>query len=678
MARLRPAKTNFSRGEIDPLALMRHDTVAFENGAEKLRNVQVFPQGGARRRDGLEHIAEIPDVDATLIPSVAINNIKDIEFQFSITQLYVIIFVREFFYIYRNDVLVFEAAHTYTDAEIPQLNWTQNLDTLFIFHESHEIATLVRQGSDTSWLLSDFILTDFPTVVFDNTALGTLTPSATGDPEGTVNVTSNTAQFVAGDVGKFIRGNGGYGEITSFTSTTVVVLTLVTSFDDANIIGNGLWSKEEIAYSVARGFPVSGTIFQGRLVLAGSKSLPDFLAASRSGVIKNFANSSADDDSAIVAFSDTPGISTFLNVYGGRHLQIFAGDAEFYVPVSEQDPLTPNNVVLRRNSSVGSKGLLPDNTTRINIQTEEADGIVYFIQRGGGALREFVFDDAQFAYDANTVSLVSGHLVRDSVDMALRKSLSIEDPNYIWLVNDDGTLAMFCVLRSEQVNAWTLAETRGDFLQATTLDQDSYFAIRRTINSQTVHRLEKFNPGLLFDSGVIATNLGAPVSSVSNLDWLEGETVEIILDDSFVGTAVITSGVLTFPRDAENSYQFGIPFPVVERDEDDVLVPGSKNNVHIKPLPDDFALADGSTMGKRKRVVNATFRVNKTQGFYLNNKFQAFRSLGSDLLDESIKPFTGDKKIKSIPGWTERGQFDVTQQEPQKFNILGFAWDIAV
>ena len=674
MARLRPAKTNFTRGELDPQALMRHDTVAYENGAEKLRNVVVFPQGGARRRPGLEYIDEIPPKTASNKPTGTWDNIKIIEFRFSITQLYIIYFVKSYFYIYRNDAFVFEGSHTYTDAELPQLNWTQNLDTLFLFHPDHEQATLVRSGSDSSWVLSNFTLTMLPTVVFDNTANGTGNPSAVGTPGGTVTFTSGSSNFVAGDVGKFVRGNGGYGEITGYSSGTSVTLTIVQPFDDADLIANGLWGMEEVAYSASRGWPVSGTIFQGRLILAGAKALPDFFAASRSGVIRNFANTNADDDSGFSGFSDSDGISTFQNVLVARHLQIFANDGEFYIPKSENEGLTPNNSILRRNSSVGSKAKELDNTL-VNIKPEEMDGIVYFIQKGGGDIRSFIFNDGEQAYKADTVSIVSSHLIREPKDMAARKSQSITEPNYLWVVNGlDGSMACFCVLASEEVNAWTLLTTKGSFEGAGVLDQDSYFAIKRTINSATVWTLEKFNNDLLFDGGKTGTGV---VSSVSNLDWLEGEVIQVVLDGSYMGTVTVSSGVATFPRATTTSYQLGIPFPDVDEAGDENPA-GAGNNVLIKPLPDDFATRAGSTMGKRKRVVNVALRVYNTQGFYINNQWVPFRELGGSLLDETVPTKSRDVKIKSIPGYSERGQFSITQKEPQKMTVLGFAYDLAV
>ena len=60
MARLRPIKTNFTNGEVDPLITMRSDLPLFQNGAAKMRNVLPFAQGGLRRRDGLGFATAIP------------------------------------------------------------------------------------------------------------------------------------------------------------------------------------------------------------------------------------------------------------------------------------------------------------------------------------------------------------------------------------------------------------------------------------------------------------------------------------------------------------------------------------------------------------------------------------------------------------------------------------------
>ena len=78
MPRTRPIKTNFARGEIDPKAQMRSDIAAFENGADKIRNALVFPQGGVRRRPGLEFVDTLPPANPPQLPATPITRVASI------------------------------------------------------------------------------------------------------------------------------------------------------------------------------------------------------------------------------------------------------------------------------------------------------------------------------------------------------------------------------------------------------------------------------------------------------------------------------------------------------------------------------------------------------------------------------------------------------------------------
>ena len=48
--------TNFTSGELDPLLRSRTDLQQYQNGLEAAKNVLIQPQGGVRRRDGLEFL----------------------------------------------------------------------------------------------------------------------------------------------------------------------------------------------------------------------------------------------------------------------------------------------------------------------------------------------------------------------------------------------------------------------------------------------------------------------------------------------------------------------------------------------------------------------------------------------------------------------------------------------
>ena len=161
MARIREFKTNFTAGELDPNVNARTDIKYYYNGAAKLRNVYVLPQGGVRRRDGSTFIDTIP-LDGSNSPS----NTKLVGFQFSTVQRYLIVFYHNGIKVYKDGVLQATIASTYATEDIRALKFTQSLDTLLIFHPDYAPAQLQRGGSHTSWTLSNWTLINVPKYTF--------------------------------------------------------------------------------------------------------------------------------------------------------------------------------------------------------------------------------------------------------------------------------------------------------------------------------------------------------------------------------------------------------------------------------------------------------------------------------------------------------------------------------
>ena len=181
--------------------------------------------------------------------------------------------------------------------------------------------------------------------------------------------------------------------------------------------------------------------------------------------------------------------------------------------------------------------------------------------------------------------------------------------------------------------------------------------------------IEFFNEDLKFDGGVIVTGLGAPVTVVNDLEFLEGESIGVIVDDILFANETVVSGSISLPIPATNSYQLGIPFPDIENEETGV-------NVLVETLPADLLLSEGSVMGKKKRVTSCTVRFVDTQGFYLQNIQVPFRNL-PDVLDVPIPLQTGQKELRGLLGWDEFGQIKITQKEPLAMKVLGLAYDLS-
>ena len=91
MARFIDMQTNFTTGELDPLLRSRVDIQAYENALSEATNVVIQPQGGLKRRPGLEHIMELPDTGS----ASAANGVRLVPFEFSVDDSYMLVFTHE-------------------------------------------------------------------------------------------------------------------------------------------------------------------------------------------------------------------------------------------------------------------------------------------------------------------------------------------------------------------------------------------------------------------------------------------------------------------------------------------------------------------------------------------------------------------------------------------------------
>lgn len=515
-----------------------------------------------------------------------------ISFEFSTTQTYMIAATHLNLAIFREGVLVADVPTPYSDDDLAGISWSQNLDTLLIFHEDHPTKGVVRQGAHDEWHIADWAYTNIPT--YD------------------------------------------YG------------------------------SGAEPVISATRGWPRCGAFFQGRLYVAGLKGRPSTILATKAGSFTDLDTSTTDADFGLNVTALGDQVASFHGIFAGRHLQFFASSSEFYVPVSENEAITPTNFVLRETSNRGSqKGVRPFSV----------DGATMFLQRGGKSLREFLFVDSEAAYQANNLSLLASHLVRSPTDMALRRSANTDDADYVWLVNSDGTMAAFCTLRLQDINAWTLQSTDGPFVAVNTILEETYVLVDRTVQGTSCFHLERFDADTYTDAHMT----GGAASSASGLDYIEGETVEIRLDGVLQNNGVVSGGSVTFDRPALSSWEVGIPFPDVTADFDvDDEDKDTVQQIFARSMPAEEALPEGTQIGRKKRAVNCTVLVKDTLGLKINGNFVATRKFGSGLLDTTPATVTGEMRAGSILGWTDNGYIKLGQEGANPLNVLGLAYKLGV
>ncbi|MCR0984772.1 hypothetical protein [Roseomonas populi] len=616
MPAIKRAKTAFTAGELAPELLGRGDVPAWGNGAAKLRNIFIQPTGGVQRRPGLRHIAVLPG-RARLVP-----------FEVSTEQTYLLALGEGAARVFQGDTPIVEVGGPWTEAMLPQIGFTQNADMLLLLHRDMRPQIIARAGSG-NWAVRPFAFHAEP---FHRYALAGVTLAASATT-GSVTIAASAAVFEPGHVGARLRLAGRRVLVTGFTSATTVTATVEDTLPGTDAIAE--W--DESAFGAVRGWPTSACFHQGRLVLGGSRSLPNWLWLSRTGNPFNFDLGEGLDDQAIAFSLVSDQLNAIRAVFAGRHLQVFTSGAEWMVT---GDPLTPASIQVTRQTRVGS---LADRS----VPPLDIDGSTVFVGRSGQAVHEFSYTDLQQAYQADDLALVARHLIVSPVSMAYDSRRRL-----LHLAIADGSLATLTIYRPEGVTGWTRQETAGAFRSLAEIEGAVYAVVERAGS----FRLERFDDALTLDSARFA--IGNAAGTVwSGLEHLEGQGVSVVADGAPRDPARVLGGAVTIDP-AAGSVQVGLPFTHV-----------------VEPLPPETVSAAGARMGPM-RLVAVTFRLLGAGSLAVDTgrgvRPVPFRRLDTPLLDTAPPAFTGDVTLRAF-GWRRDSLaplWRVEDSSPLPFTLL--------
>ena len=194
-----------------------------------------------------------------------------------------------------------------------------------------------------------------------------------------------------------------------------------------------------------------------------------------------------------------------------------------------------------------------------------------------------------------------------------------------------------------------------------TTENEVWIVVERIINGSTVKYIEYLDTTLNQDSGLAGTVTGAS-TTVTSLDHLEGETVQILIDDAVYPAQIVTNGAITISLPstfASKTIEVGLGFVST-----------------LKTMKIEAGAKPGSVaQGRKKRYNEVIVRFLSTVGATINGDQLPFRS-SADEMGEPIPAFTGDKKVTNL-GWDRSGQITVQQTQPLPMTILGITGTIA-
>lgn len=712
MPNVHQLQTDFTAGELDPLIHGRLDTEQYTRGLALARNVFILPQGAVRRRPGLAFSADLGTTasltDVRLIPFVFGNSAEYICALDKTGNLKV--------YDATDGSLVTTLTHPYTGAgELREISWTQDLNQLLIFHEDYQPRLVTTDGtwSISTWTLNnipkiDFIdvdvadtgyeaatnhvvtlmldsqggaLQDFTLIVNGeetqaityNATAATLSTNIQTGIEALSGVDANNVA-VAHDRDEdslryfdvtFETNNGGkewdvqFGRGGANATKTFYLDTVVDTK------GHPEWAD---VWSAEHGWPRCGVFFQGRLWLAGSKDLPTHIWASRPGDPNDFSIATDADDMGIMVTAQGSEISEIRALVTGRHLQILGSRQEWYVPISEDEAVTPQNIVISETTSRGIKESVPP--VRVN-------GATVFVDDAGESVWEYLFTDAEQSYQANNIALLASHLIRNPRAIAFRRTVATDEPDYVLLVNgDDDTLAVLSTNRTQNIAAWSLCSTdynggsgtyQSGFWDVAVAGNRVWFVTKRNLGgSDESFYLEYFDDTLYLDMATSQTGSNASMTGIAELDNAD---LVWAYHDGTVSSGTVASGTYTFSRTYTTAQQVGLEFP-----QD----PDSDAPVHIKTLRVEAQLPDGWSTTRKKRIPIVSTTVHETQHLLCQGYELVNRGFGPSVLDTPWPTKTETIYLTSLLGWTRDAQLDLTQIYPMPMTLARLSYEVSV
>lgn len=411
---------------------------------------------------------------------------------------------------------------------------------------------------------------------------------------------------------------------------------------------------DEQAFSDFRGWPGIIRFHSQRLWLGGSISLPAHVFGSGVAAFFNFDVGVAFPDESIQHAMAGTQINRIMDFVSGRHFQIFTDVAELYAPESENRPLTPEDFFIKGQTRYG---------TRRNVKPKVFDESTLFVQNNGNAVREYVWRDSAAGYASEAISLISEEAVNDIQQLDVLYG-GYDQPEQIALfVNGDGTIAYYHSARAEQVRAWGIWKTDGNYKSVTVIADKLYALVERTINSQTVFFLERLEMDLTVDAAV-------QVSASAQTVWSGAAT----------HLANHPASVVSDSPTLENAFYLGDfdingagDLDLVNFTVDNVTI-GLNYKQSLEPLPFEVAAQDGVTVGEPKRLVSVDVILNGTLALQVNGQRLNTYQVTSDLSLAPV-PVTTSKRFYFL-GYNVRPTVTIENDIPVPCEVLALSAEV--
>lgn len=363
--------------------------------------------------------------------------------------------------------------------------------------------------------------------------------------------------------------------------------SLKNGIDGAVLIAPGAtthWDEQFV--SDFRGWPQSVAKDRQRLIFSNFPQLKQ--AIIWSAISDPFdLKVNADATGAIFELIDSD--CQVFHVVGGYDEFAITDSGVFYIPISNETPLTPGSVEFRRLYAGEVANVKPVEVTEGVLFVDESRTGIFAISATGQTARPYV---------ATEITQFHRHLFNNVQSLASNYGTPKNAARQIFVVNDDGSVVVGQYSTDREYVGWRLWNGAGKVNYVSARFGDVVFSSRYDTIGTPFFVAERIDAACELDCSVTYNGSGT-------LPFPVGETVQVMADGFFLGDFIVGPA---------NTVAVNVS------DFNEILV-GKAFDWHLSPNLSDFE--GGEAFGQRQRrrkVSKVNLKVRDSQEFQVGNK----------------------------------------------------------
>lgn len=464
---------------------------------------------------------------------------------------------------------------------------------------------------------------------------------------------------------RYIGNSYGYFRITAFTNSTTVTASVVQRLPDRCVAAQtSRWY--EAAWSSVRGWPTSVGLLDGSLVWGRNNEI----WITQSLDLYSFEFGDEDDNGLSLALQSPDGKRVETKWIMGQGVLVVGARANEWIV---RGPGTFDRLAAATMKAIpqGSEGSASQQPVMLN------GGAVY-IGRSRERLHYARFDPLQERLEFRDFTDFAAHMLKGE---AVQLAYQHDRHRILWIRQADGTCSAVTFKPDQNVLGWhrhtfgDRVESIGCIQSADEKHTDLWLCVDRTVNGATRRMIEVARrPFRALDADeptaagawlldCALRYAGAPITTLTGLDHLEGEEVHIIADGRTMPPQIVTGGQITLPRAASD------------------VIAGLSVPWKLRFLPIDVQLQIGTSRGSTKNTSHVTLLLHESAGGKVRvNKGEpeSIAFTGGQAMGQPLPLLTGTARL-TVNGPSDRQlDIEISGDGPLPFTCLAMTAHVII